>query len=370
MDIRTLLVLTRIPGIGPNRLRALIGHFGDPGEVLRAPARELLKVEGIERKTAQAVTAFSRGGDAAQAGRFADDQLARLEKTGGSIVTLWDRAFPENLRKIYDPPPLLFCRGTLSDDDRYALAIVGTRSPSPYGLRLAERFAAELARLGLPVVSGLARGIDTAAHQAVVRARGRTVAVIGSGIDVVYPPENRPLLERLLTGGALLSEYPMGAKPDAVNFPRRNRIISGIALGTLVVETGTDGGAMITASMALDQNREVFAVPSPVGERVPAGTNLLIKQGKAMLTESVEDILAELAPRLKRFLAPADARPAPPAISLFEQKVFDVLTEEPLDIDRVAERAGMTTSDTLVHLLSLELKGAVRQVPGKRFVRL
>jgi DNA processing protein len=246
MDVRSLLVLQQIPGIGPNRLRALVNHFKDPGAVAEAGVRELVRIEGIERKTAQTITGFFRGGGAQQSARLVDDQFSRLHRSEGRLVSLWDRDYPDNLRKIYDPPPLLFLRGTLANDDRYAIAIVGTRAPGPYGTAVAERFAAGLARLGIPVVSGLARGIDTVAHHAVVRAHGRTLAVIGSGIDVIYPPENRALVEQLVGKGALLSEYSMGTKPDAGNFPRRNRIISGIALGTLIVETGTDGGAMIT----------------------------------------------------------------------------------------------------------------------------
>ena len=369
MDVRSLLILSQIPGVGPNRLRGLVNHFKDPAAVAKAAARELIQVEGIERKTAQMITAFFRGGGADRCSRVIDDQLSRLNRVEGRIVTFWDREYPDNLRKIYDPPPLFFLRGTLSDDDRYSIAIVGTRSPSPYGTTLADRFAAGLSRLGIPVISGLARGIDTTAHTAVVRGRGRTVAVIGSGIDVIYPPENRSLVERMLGSGALISEYPMGTKPDAGNFPRRNRIISGIALGTLIVETGIDGGAMITASMALDQNRDVFAVPAAVSERKPSGTNILIKQGKAMLTESVDDILAELAPRLKRFLSPGETPAQLPPLSLFEQQVYDTLTEEPVHIDAISARSGLATSDALVHLLSLEFKGVVRQLPGKLFVR-
>jgi DNA processing protein len=370
MDVRSLLVLLQIPGIGPNRLRALVNHFRDPAVVAHASARDLIRIEGIEQKTARTIAGFFRSGGAEQSSRQIEDQLSRLNRVGGRVLTCWDRDYPENLKKIYDPPPLLFLRGSLCEEDRYAIAIVGTRSPGTYGLAVADRFAAGLARLGIPVVSGLARGIDTAAHSAVVRARGRTLAVIGSGIDVIYPPENRNLVERLVASGALLSEYPIGTKPDAGNFPRRNRIISGIALGTLIVETGIEGGAMITASMALDQNREVFAIPTAVNERKSSGTNLLIKQGKAMLTESVEDILAELAPRLKRFLSPAGESAPPPSLSLFEQRLYDTLTEEPLHIDAIAERAACATSDALVHLLSLEFKGVVRQNAGKMFLRI
>jgi len=202
-------------------------------------------------------------------------------------------------------------------------------------------------------------------------ARGRTIAVIGSGVDVIYPPENKPLAGRIVEQGAVVSEYEMGAKPDAVNFPRRNRIISGMTLGTLVVETGHEGGAMITATTALEQNREVFAIPSAVTDKRASGTNRLIKEGKALLTESVDDILGELGPRIKALLndhAAASFEP-PHDLTLFERRLYDVMTEDPVQIDLLAERAGLSASETLVHLLSLEFKGIVRQLPGKMFNR-
>lgn len=287
------------------------------------------------------------------------------------MITFWDAEFPDHLKRIYDPPPFLFLNGSLERQDAAAIAIVGTRNPSPYGMQIAQRFAAELAGKGVTVVSGLARGIDTVAHGAALRAGGRTVAVIGSGIDVIYPTENTDLARRLAGHGALLSEFVMGAKPDAVNFPQRNRIISGMSLGTLVVETGIEGGAMITARAALDQNREVFAVPSPITPAVRSGTNLLIREGSATLVESIDDILQELAAKLTGLIPdlPQTPRPALPPLSLFEQRLFDVLDDHPRHIDLVAERSGFSTAEALVHLLSLEFKGAVRQLPGKLFLR-
>ncbi|MGB6031844.1 MAG: DNA-processing protein DprA, partial [Bacteroidota bacterium] len=255
--------------------------------------------------------------------------------------------------------------------DAYSIAIVGTRRPSAYGAKITERFARELAGRGITVVSGLARGIDTHAHCATVGLRGRTVAVIGSGVDVVYPPENLRLVGRILQGGAILSEFDMGARPDAKNFPRRNRIISGMTLGTLVVETGVDGGAMITAGMALDQNREVFAVPCPVTGTSRSGTNFLIKNGRAMLVESVDDLLQELGPRLDGFLRQLP-RPGPipePALTPSERRVLDAIDEHPTHIDELAYRCNGSSSDLLVQLLSLELKGLVHQSPGKLFAR-
>ncbi|HMK38096.1 MAG TPA: DNA-processing protein DprA, partial [Bacteroidota bacterium] len=243
------------------------------------------------------------------------------------------------------------------------------RRPSPYGLRLAEQFAAALAGFGIPIVSGLARGIDSVAHAASVRSGTRTIAVIGSGIDVMYPRENRGLAERVSSCGAVISEFPFGTKPDAANFPRRNRIVSGMSLATLVIETPPGGGAMITASMALEQGREVFAVPSAVTAAPGSGTNLLIKEGKAKLTESVDDILEELAPKLPRIRTTA-APAARPDLTLFERTLLDAFGDDPLHVDALAARSRMTVADALVHLLSLEFKGAVRQLPGKRFIRL
>ena len=369
VDPRDILILSRIPGVGPGRLRALLEAYGSAGEVAASSPRSLCMIEGIEEKTAGSVAAFFRSGAARDAGRFADDQRKRLERSGARAVTLWDPAYPSSLRNIYDPPPLLFVRGTLRDEDAGSVAVVGTRRPSPYGLLMAERFSGALARLGLPVVSGLARGIDSAAHAASLRSGNRTIAVIGSGIDVVYPPENRGLAERIATCGAVVSEFPFGTKPDAPNFPRRNRIVSGMTLATLVIETSPVGGAMITARMALEQGREVFAVPSAVSLAAASGTNLLIKEGKAKLTETVDDILEELAPRLSLPKHPTPPE-APADLTLFERTLLDGCGDNPVHIDALAARARMSVPDALVHLLSLEFKGAVRQMPGKRFVRL
>ncbi len=373
IDPRTLLMLPKIPGIGIIRLRSLINHFGDPVRVLEATPRELAAVEGIEEKTALVIARFCRSAGMADIQRYVDDQMRRLQKSGGRLVSLWDKDYPANLKKIYDAPIALFTRGNFDPKDAYSIAVVGTRDPTPYGVRIAERFTSDLARKGLPIISGLARGIDTCAHGAALRAHGRTIAVIGSGLDRIYPSENGPLAERIAISGAVVSEYEMGAKPDAVNFPRRNRIISGIAIATLVVETGIEGGAMITATTALDQNRDVFAVPFAVNEKQKSGTNLLIQESKAMLAESVDDILAELAPRLRGVVSGSSTvqRDAPAELSLFERRLYDVLPEDaPVHIDALAQRSGLSTSDTLVHLLSLEIKGIVRQTPGKMFARL
>ncbi|MGD0337581.1 MAG: DNA-processing protein DprA [Bacteroidota bacterium] len=360
-DLSALLRLSTIPGVGPQRIRALVNHFGDAETVLRSSAKSLASVEGMNRTVAVTI-AHHKGGD-----RFSAEQLSKLKKSGGWLCTYWDASYPFLLKKIYDPPPFLFVRGNFDQIDNYALAIVGTRKPSEYGKIIAERLAAQLVQLGLTVVSGLARGIDTIAHSTVVKNKGRTLAIIGSGIDVIYPPENKPVVERLVENGALVSEYPMGTSPDAGNFPRRNRIISGMTLATIVIETTESGGAMITATTALDQNREIFAVPGNITEPRSTGTNLLIKEGRATLLQSVDDIISVLGSKLKPIVSTRDHQPVLPELTLFEQRIFDILSDNPLHVDTIAERTSLSVSDVLVHLLGLEFKGLVKQLPGKMF---
>jgi DNA processing protein len=372
VDARDLLTLSTLPGIGSTRLIKLISHFNDSRLIFSATAKDLAAVQGMEKKTALRVVNCLRDSGADQARRFVDDQLSRLNKASARIVTFWDEEYPFHLKHIYDPPAFLFVRGELHESEKHAIALVGTRAASAYGMQMAEKFARGFASFGITTVSGLARGIDTVAHTATLKEHGRTVAVLGSGVDVVYPSENRELAERIVKHGALISEFPMGTKPDATNFPRRNRIISGISLGTVIVETGIEGGAMLTASLAFDQNREVFAIPNNVNDRRPSGTHYLIKHEKATLVEHVEDVIETMATQLKEILKSAQkvqTKPLPP-LSMFEQKLVDAMNETPIHIDALAERTGYTTADALVHLLSLEFKGVVKQRPGKMFVRL
>jgi DNA processing protein len=226
-----------------------------------------------------------------------------------------------------------------------------------------------LSLLGITVVSGLARGIDTTAHSATLKSGGRTIAVIGSGLDVPYPPENKKLLDQIADTGVVVSEFPMGAKPDAPNFPRRNRIISGLSLGTVIIESAEDGGAMITASTALDQNREVFAIPGNINDKRSSGPNKLIQEGRAKLVQNVDDILAELNVKLEKGSAKKEERPAI-QLTIFEQKIYDILGTDPTHIDDIAEAADSSTSDVLVTLLSLEFKGLIKQLPGKMFMTM
>ncbi len=362
-NIRDLLRLSSVFRIGPTKIRALVAHFDTAAEVLEASPLELIRVPGIDKKLASNIAHREQDEE------FADEQIKQVNKIGARIITIWDKGYPELLKRIYDPPALIYVLGEFSPRDHQAMAIVGTRLPTLYGQQVTESFSQELSRLGITIVSGLARGIDTAAHTATLKAGGRTIAVIGSGLDVPYPRENKKLLDQIAEEGVVVSEFPMGTKPDATNFPRRNRIISGLSLGTLVVESAEDGGAMITASTALDQDREVFAIPGNIRESRSRGPHKLIQEGRAKLVQSVEDILIELNLRLDEGTL-KKAEPPPIQLSIFEQNIYELLGNDPIHIDDLAELADKSTSDVLVNLLSLEFKGLIRQLPGKMFVKM
>jgi DNA processing protein len=362
-EVRDLLMLASVPGIGGNRLRQLVLHFGSPAEALRAAPTELARVDGIDKKLASAIAHHTAGP------AFVDDQLSRLNKANGSIVTLWDDVYPPLLGAIYDPPPILFVLGSFDQRDSSSIGVVGTRHPSLYGKTMAEKFSTDLTSLGITVVSGLARGIDTVAHAAALRNNGRTLAVIGSAIDMIYPHENAGLAERIAENGAVISEFFMGTKPDPGNFPRRNRIISGSSLGTLIIESAEDGGAMITASMALDQNRELFCLPGNINEKFSTGPNRLIRDGQAKLVTCVEDIVVELESVLGPLQTSARKK-THPQLTVFEQKIYETLEAAPVHIDAISELTALSPADTLVTLLGLEFKGIVQQLPGRLFLKL
>jgi DNA processing protein len=364
VEIRHLLQLMTIPGIGSNRIRNLVNHFKETELIFKATPFELSRVEGINKTLAKKIFELRE-----QNSKFVDEQLSKSEKLKVKVITFWDDSYPELLRKIYDPPVILFVRGELKPEDKFSIAIVGTRTPTNYGKVMCEKFATELAKMNLTIVSGFARGIDTIAHLSALKSGGRTIAVLGSGVDYIYPPENRKIVESVLSNGAIVSEFPMGTKPDAMNFPRRNRIISGMSIGVLVVETSKTGGAMITAEFANDQNRDVFAIPGNIDSIKSQGTNFLIKQNKAKLTETADDIIEEIRPLIHPILKTESPKPKV-ELNVFEGKIFDVLSpSQPLHVDKIAELSGLSITDTLVHLLSLEFKDLVIQLPGKLFVK-
>lgn len=360
-DMIHLLSLMSVPGVGPYRIRSLVGHFQSPKAVLEADYQDLSRVEGIDEKTARNIRQKVDR-------KFAEDQLSRVEKHGAQLISFWDSKYPDVLKKIHDPPVLLYVKGSLDARENHRLAIVGTRTPSSYGRQIAERLGMDLSRRAVTVVSGIARGIDTAAHRGALKGGGRTVAVLGCGLDVIYPPENGRLYEQVSENGALISEFPMTAEPAGVHFPRRNRIISGLSLGTVVVEAGEKSGALITAYMALEQGREVFAVPGDVRSVKSRGTHKLIKEG-AKLIEDVEDIFAEI-PALNAHREDTEAKvDFSRLLTEDEMLVWRVLAAEPVHIDRIAVDAGVNTQEALALLLSMELKDCVKQLSGMMFVR-
>jgi DNA processing protein len=295
------------------------------------------------------------------------EELARLQEQDIKYVTIEDGEYPRLLRNIFDPPPALFVRGSLSRLGEQAVAVVGSRRPTPYGLAVAEKLGEELARAGLAVVSGMARGIDSAAHRGALAAGGMTVAVLGCGVDVVYPRENRRLMEEIIRSGAVVSEFPPGSPPEAWHFPVRNRIISGLSRATVVVEAAEKSGALITADLALEQGREVMAVPGPVTSPQSRGPNQLIKQG-ARLVEGAEDILEELGMTCL-FSAGERQSPALPRLTADEEAVYGTLSTEPLPVDVVVEKTGLAVQQVLSALMFLEVKGLVRQFPGRLYAR-
>src|SRR2546422_10070304 len=294
-----------------------------------------------------------------------------LPGKGVATLDLADEHYPAWLRTIPDPPPVLYCDGSMEPGDRQAVAIVGSRQATPYGLRVTDALARELSALGFTIVSGFARGIDAAAHRAALASGGRTVAVLGCGLDVDYPSGHASLRTEIAGSGAVLTEFAPGTAPFATNFPRRNRIISGLALGVVVVEAAEDSGSLITARLAVEQGREVFAVPGSIDAPTSRGPHGLLKQG-AKLVETVDDIVEELLPQLDRPLQtlksePIAALPEHVELSPSERTVLDLISREPLHLDDLTERSRLTTPAVAGILLGLELKALVKQLPGQRY---
>jgi len=355
-DLRYWLGFNLVRGIGPVRLRALLSAFGDVKTAWEAPEAELRGV-GLDQRTLQNLLQARRQVDLEQLQR-------KVEAAGVQALTWEEAAYPALLKQLVDAPPVLFVKGELTPSDEWAVALVGTRKPTAYGREAARLLATELARNGVTVVSGLARGIDGIAHQAALDAGGRTLAVLGSGLDEIYPQEHRALAERIAANGALLSDYPLGTRPEATNFPPRNRIISGLSLGVVVVEAGLTSGALITADFAADQGREVFAVPGSILGTSSAGCNRLLRDGAHVVTE-VGDILETLS--LDQLAAKQAAREVLPA-NPTEAKVLAQLSVEPAYVDEVARSAGLPVETVSSALVMMELKGMVRQVGMLQYV--
>ncbi len=366
MDTREALVaLNLIEGVGPVRVRQLLERFGNAPAILGASRNELLRVTGIGEDTAEAIATWEKT-------VHLDAELKRITDFGCRIVTQEDPEYPELLRQIYDPPLVLYVKGNLLPKDKNAVAMVGSRMTTHYGIEVARKLAYQLAYLGVTVVSGGARGIDSAAHQGALSAKGRTITVLGTGINLVTPPENAKLFEQVASNGALITQFPFNRPGDKQSFPIRNRIVAGMTLGTVVVEANLTSGALITANFATEYGRQVFAVPGRIDSPRSKGCHDLIKKG-AKLCEDAEDILSEF-----EYLFPASNRPPTasetgvlPAIELSpnEQKVYDSLSDEESGIDDVIRKSSLPSSAVSVALLSLEMKRLVRQLPGKMFIR-
>jgi DNA processing protein len=350
-------------GASARRLNRLIDYFGSPEALFGAPVGEIGKAAGCSVKVAEKLL------DPIYLVHERD--LTLMDRLGVRLVRRCDPEYPVLLKEIHDPPPALYVRGTLSPLDCKAVAIVGSRRAGDYGKRIAARFAQELVEAGITVVSGLARGVDTAAHHAAVQAGGRTLACLGCGVDVAYPYENRSLATTISEHGALLSEYPMTAPPDAWHFPSRNRIISGLSLGVIILEAPAGSGALITAECAVDQNREVFAVPGNIDNRSNRGAHALIKDG-AKLVEGIEDVLSELRLGERQPTLGLEEEEAPPAPPLEgdEAALAALLTSEPQPIDDLILESGLPAGKVNAALLMLEMKGLARRVPGNAFARV
>ena len=358
------------PGLGSRLTGKLLRQFGSPEGIFRASLTEL---ESCRLPAAPAQAIHSR-----RSHKDAEEELARIRKVG-CILLNWDEPeYPQRLLEIYDPPPLLYVRGDASVLNKHSISMVGTRRPTPYGNQVAERLGQDLAQRGLTVVSGMARGIDSSAHQGACRAsHGATIGVLGTGVDVIYPKENRKLFEEVEKRGAIITEFPMGTYPAPENFPVRNRMVAGMALGVIVVQGAQYSGSLITSRLAMEFGREVYGVPGNVTEPVSFAPNQLIKQGAKLVT-GWEDVVEELPTEVRAELFPVEATTQEERASLFEanlspieKRLFDLIRiEEPIHVDELVETTGLSSSETLAALCEMEMRGIIRQMPGKQFVRV
>jgi DNA processing protein len=370
-DLQSWLALALTPELSPRTMARLLEAFGSPQAIFAASESELASWK-LPPATLKAITGRSSLARA-------EKELRRAQQAGVALVSWADPRYPPLLRQIYDPPPVLYVRGEPALLARHQVAIVGTRRPTPYGVQMAERLGRELAERGLVITSGMARGIDTLAHRGALAApQGATVAVLGCGIDIVYPKENQKLYDQIAGGrGALVSELPLGAPPMPQNFPVRNRLIAGLALGVVVVEGAQHSGSLITARLAMECGREVYAVPGNVTQPTSFGPNQLIKQGAKLVT-GWEDVIEELPTAVRAELIPVETTAPPERASLVreglapaERTLYDLLsTDQARHIDELVEQSGLSSSEVLAALFDLEMKGFIRQLPGKQFVRV
>ncbi len=365
-DLKYWLALSFIKDTGPITIKRLLSAFQRPERILKASFNELMNIEDIGELRAKRIYKFNSW-------NIVEEELKKIKDHNIRILTYADREYPENLRHIDDSPIILYIKGSFIKDDRYAIAIVGSRLMTEYGRSMANKIASELSSLGITIVSGMARGIDTVAHKGALKAGERSIAVLGCGLDRPYPDENMELFEALSNSGAVISEFPLGTPPNKENFPKRNRLISGLSLGVIVVEAAINSGSLITASFALEQGKDVFAIPGNITSRQSEGTNFLIKKG-AKLVQKVDDILEEIAPQLKRLIGSSKNSKEffsknldKLEITDEEKAICNILGNEPKHIDIIVRETSMPTAKLSGLLLGLEIKGIIKQADGKRF---
>lgn len=368
--LEALVGLNLVSDIGSIRLKKLLEYFDKPESILNAPRGKLTAVSGIGEKIAGGICALKK--------QSIDKELALAEKYKLKIITCGDAAYPKNLKYIPDPPIVLYVKGELKEEDALSIGIVGSRRASFYGLSCAEKFARDLAAKGFTIVSGMARGIDTASHKGALKEGGRTIAVIGSGFNNIYPQENIRLSEEIAQNGAVISEFPVNTEPLKQNFPRRNRVISGLSLGVLVVEAARNSGALITADFALEQGRDVFALPGKIDSGTSFGTNWLIKQG-AKLASCADDIIEEFNFNADVSKSPIEnlraSTPNPRESALKDNLIneesflYELISKEPIELDELVEKTNLGVPEISKRLLSLEIKKLIRQLPGKHFIK-
>ncbi len=365
-----LILLNMVAGLSSIKAKKLLDDFPEPKKIFSASLEALRKLDYLGEKAINKIVNAKENNDL-------EKELSLIKKNKIKVHTCLDRDYPSNLKEIFDPPFVLYLKGEIRPTDITSIAIVGSRKASVYGLRTAEKLAYELASSGITIVSGLARGIDAMAHKGALKAKGRTIVVLGSGLNNIYPPENKTLAQEIIdSGGAVISEFPMDTPPNNYNFPRRNRIISGLSLGTVVVEAAPKSGALITAGLALEQGREVFAVPGNVNSLNSSGTNSLIKQG-AKLVEKSEDIIEELKPIVRNYkqglrLDKKGFRvqeKEPENLNQEEKQIFQLLNHQPRHIDEIISLSELNFNRVNSLLMNLEIKKAVKQLPGKLFIK-
>lgn len=367
------LALISVIGFKQALFKTLIERYSSPERVFQIPLQELIKTAGLSPEIAKSIKNFNKGDEV-------NREIELMKEKGIGFSTIGEKDYPPNLLQIHDPPPCLYHKGEINKDNNLAIAIVGARQATHYGITIAERIAGELAVRGVTIVSGMARGIDTAAHRGALQSGGRTIAVLGSGIDIIYPSENAKLFQEITRNGAVISEFPLSTPPLPRNFPMRNRVISGLSLGTVVIEASIKSGSLITANMALDQGREVFAVPGSINSKTSRGTNKLIKDG-AKLVACTDDILEELTPQLNLPIKTRNAnKKSPSEISIQqdrsktlnpdEKSVWNSLSDDLKHIDTIINENQLKGSAIYAILLNLEIKNLIQEHPGKYYSRV